>query len=134
MIEFLKKLILFKNKTIFKYLFVSVIATLIDIGLLFLLTEFLKINYLISGTISYCIGIIVGYVGQKKLTFNDKNKKIVKQFLIFTAVSLIGLLINLIILKIFVEYFGIHYLISKIIAIGIGFIWNYSINKKITFK
>ncbi len=134
MIEFLKKLIQLKNKTIIKYLFVSVIATCIDVGLLFLLTEFLKINYLISGTISYCVGIIIGYIGQKTLTFNDKSTKIFKQFAIFTIVSLIGLLINLVILKIFVEYFGLHYLISKIIAIGVGFIWNYSINKKITFK
>jgi putative flippase GtrA len=113
MIEFLKKLIQLKNKTIIKYLFVSVIATCIDVGLLFLLTEFLKINYLISGTISYCVGIIIGYIGQKTLTFNDKNTKICKQFAIFTIVSLIGLLINLVILKIFVEYFGLHYLISK---------------------
>lgn len=129
-IPILKKI----DKILIKYLFISVITTLADILFLFILVEAFGINYLISATISYCIGIIIGYIGQKKITFRDKNKKIIKQFFTFTVVSLIGLLINLGVLKLFVEFFGIHYMISKIIAIGIGFIWNYSINKKITFK
>ena len=116
------------------YLIISVIATVYDVALLYIFTEFLGFNYLISATISYCVGIFVGYVGQKTITFKDKDKRIAKQFGLFTFISLIGLLINLGVLKLCVDVLGIYYLIGKVIAIGVGFFWNYTANKKITFK
>lgn len=116
------------------YLLVSVVSTTYDITLLYLLTEIVGWNYLVSATASYCIGTIVAYVGQRTITFKDQNKQIAKQFGVFVIVSTIGLIINLGILKLFVSAFGVHYLFGKIIAIGVGFFWNYSINKKITFK
>lgn len=116
------------------YLFISIIATVYDLALLFIFTEFIGINYLISATISYCIGIIVGYIGQKTITFKDKDKRIAKQFGLFAFISLIGLLINLGVLKLCVDVIGLHYMIGKVIAIGVGFVWNYTANKKITFK
>jgi len=122
------------TRVFWNYLIISVIVTAIDVGLLYILTEYANLNYLVSATFSYCVGLILAYIGQKIFTFKDQNKKIAKQFSLFTIVSIIGLLINLLILKVFVEYFGIHYMISKVIAIGAGFIWNYSINKKFTFK
>ncbi|MFH0906093.1 MAG: GtrA family protein [archaeon] len=124
-------------RTISKYLFISVIATIFDIGLLYILTDIAKIYYIVSATISFVIGTVVCYIGQKIFTFNDynKNKKeIVKQFSMFVFISIGGLIINLVILKLFVEVFGLWYIYSKLIAIGFGFIWNYFMNKKFTFK
>ncbi|HRS42503.1 MAG TPA: GtrA family protein [Candidatus Diapherotrites archaeon] len=122
------------NEVLMYYLIISVIATVYDVALLYIFTEFLGFNYLISATISYCVGIFVGYVGQKTITFKDKDKRIAKQFGLFTFISLIGLLINLGVLKLCVDVLGIYYLIGKVIAIGVGFFWNYTANKKITFK
>jgi len=116
------------------YLIIAVIATIYDVALLYIFTEFAGFNYLLSATMSYCVGIVVGYVGQKTITFKDTNKRIAKQFGLFAFISFIGLLINLGVLKVCVDAFGLHYMIGKVFAIGIGFIWNYNANRKITFK
>ena len=131
---FLKKIPFINNKLFWKYLLVSVVATIVDISLLFSLTEFANINYLISATISFCMGTLVAYLGQKYHTFKDTNKNITKQLSIFIIIAIIGLLINLVILKIAVSILGLYYIVGKLFAIGFGFIWNYSINKRITFK
>lgn len=116
------------------YLIIAVIATIYDVALLYIFTEFAGFNYLLSATMSYCVGIVVGYVGQKTITFKDQNKQIARQFGLFAFISFIGLLINLGVLKICVDVLGLHYMIGKVIAIGIGFFWNYTANRKITFK
>lgn len=122
------------NELLLLYLIISVIATIYDVALLYIFTEFLGFNYLVSATMSYCVGIVVGYVGQKTITFKDKDKRIAKQFGLFAFMSIIGLLINLGVLKICVDVLGLHYMVGKVIAIGIGFFWNYTANRKITFK
>lgn len=122
------------DKLFWNYLFISVIATVVDVAILFLLTDVVKIYYLISGTISFFFGTIVAYIGQKYFTFKDKDKRIAKQFGLFAFISIIGLLINLGVLKLCVDVLGLHYMIGKVIAIGIGFFWNYTANRKITFK
>ncbi|HOD89797.1 MAG TPA: GtrA family protein, partial [archaeon] len=82
-----------------KYVFASLIATIVDVSILYLFTDFLGIYYLVSAAISYICGLVVGYILQRKYTFQSKNKKITKQFSLFTIISLIGLLINLIVIK-----------------------------------
>lgn len=122
------------DKLFWSYLFISVIATAVDILFLFLLTDVIKINYLVSGTFSFFLGTVVAYTGQKYFTFKDAEKKIAKQFGLFIFISIIGLMINLLVLKICVDGFGLHYMIGKVFAIGIGFFWNYTANRKFTFK
>jgi dolichol-phosphate mannosyltransferase len=140
MIRFIKKILnvipFFKRiELMFDYASVSLLATIVDVLLLYSLTEFLNINYLISATISYCTGLLISFYLQKTYTFkeNKNTDKIHLQFTKFTVISLIGLILNLIILKIFVEI-GIWYLFAKAIAIVIVFFWNFLINKKITFR
>jgi len=122
------------NEILIYYLIISVIATVYDVALLYILTEFMGWNYLVSATISYSIGIVVGCAGQKIITFKDTNKKITKQFGLFAFISIIGLFINLGVLKLCVELFGLHYMVGKIVAVGIGFFWNYTANRKLTFR
>lgn len=122
------------NEILLYYLIISVIATLYDVCLLYIFTEFFGWNYLVSATAAYCVGIVVGYLGQKTITFKDTDKRIAKQFGLFTFISIIGLLINLGVLKLCVDVFGLHYLIGKLFAIGVGFVWNYTANRKVTFK
>jgi len=133
--KILYKLPLFRKiELMFDYASVSLFATIIDVLLLYALTEFLNINYLVSATIAYCIGLLIAFYLQKTYTFKEKQTKGAHiQLIKFTIISLIGLLLNLIILKAFVEI-GLWYIFAKIIAIILVFFWNYFVNKKITFN
>lgn len=108
-------------------------AALIDLFFLWLFTHFFGIFYLISQICSFIISLTFGYYFQKYLTFRDFSQRHWKQASIFLLFQLIWLGINLIILKISVEYFGIYYLIGSIIAKGIVFIWNFIMNHYFNF-
>jgi len=129
-IPFLKKF-----KKISKYLFFSIIATITDILILYILTSIFGIYYLVSATISYIVGMFIAFYGNLKYTFErNYNKKIHHQFINFTIISLAGLILNLVFIKILTNNFGIWYIYSKIIAVVIIFFIKYIFHKKIVFE
>ena len=92
----------------------------------------LGLNYLLASAIAYLIGILNGYIWSSKFVFNT-NKSInnmVKFFIVYIS----ALFINLEIMYIFVDCYNMHKLIAPIFAIGIGTIYNYTLNKIWTFK
>ena len=60
----------------------------------------------------------------------NKNKSQKRNFILFIIFSIIGLILNDIIIIIVTEKFGIYYLISKIIATIIVMIFNFITRKK----
>lgn len=90
------------------------------------------VNYLLAIAIAYLIGILNGYIWSSKFVFN-KNKSI-NNMMKFFIVYISALFINLGIMYICVDYYNINKLIAPIIAIGVGTIYNYTLNKVWTFK
>ena len=122
-----------KNKLlsqIIKFGFVGGTAFVIDAGLLFLLTEFCGIHYLISGTISFTASVIYNYILSVKWVFDakkDANKT--QEFIVFIVLSVIGLGINQLFMWLFVDMMHIYYMLSKIIATVIVMIYNFITRK-----
>ena len=113
----------------FKFGVVGVIAFIVDYLSLYLLTEFLNVYYLISSIISFLLSIIVNYILSIKWVFDIKKKQSFKDVIIFTLLSAIGLLINLLVMYLSVEVFKIYYMIGKLIATVIVMIWNFVTRK-----
>ena len=113
----------------FKFGVGGVIAFIVDYLSLYLLTEFLNVYYLISSIISFLLSIIVNYILSIKWVFDIKKKQSFKDVIIFTLLSAIGLLINLLVMYLSVEVFKIHYMIGKLIATFIVMIWNFVTRK-----
>lgn len=112
-----------------KFGVVGVIAFIVDYLSLYLLIEFLNVYYLISSIISFLLSIIVNYILSIKWVFDIKKKQSFKDVIIFTLLSAIGLLINLLVMYLSVEVFKIHYMIGKLIATFIVMIWNFVTRK-----
>lgn len=124
-----------KFRKITKYFFISLIATITDIIFLYFFTEIINLFYLVSATISYIIGMFIAFAGNRKYTFeNKRNKQEVHKFIDFSVISIIGLVLNIILLKVFTEDFGIWYIYSKIIAVILIFFIKYIAHKKIVFN
>lgn len=113
----------------FKFGVVGIIAFIVDYLSLYLLTEFLNVYYLISSIISFLLSIIVNYILSIKWVFDIKKKQSFKDVIIFTLLSAIGLLINLLVMYLSVEVFKIYYMIGKLIATFIVMIWNFVTRK-----
>ena len=122
-------------KEFFKFAFVVLIGTFINLAILYLLTEFFGIYYLFSTVISFIFAMTNNFIWNKVWTFKENIKLDVgKKYLQFGLVSVSALLVNLFFLYIFTEIFGIYYIISQVLAIGISLIINFLGNKFWTFK
>jgi len=116
------------------YMICGTIATLVDLGFLYIFTEFFKIWYFYSSFFSYLLGLITSYNLNKHLLFKNKSKQVVKQFSMFTIILLVGLVLNQTILYTLVEVFDLWYVLAKIITAGIVVFWHFFANKNLTFK
>jgi putative flippase GtrA len=115
------------------YVLYAGIATLVDLGVLYALTEYAGVWYLFSAVISYCAGMVTNFTLNKYLNFRNKSRKIVQQFGIFAIVAVVGLGLNQLILAVLVEVFKLWYMYAKLISIAIVMFWSFFGHKKLTF-
>jgi len=116
----------FFGRQFFCYLFVAIIAFFIDFGLLFLLTRYLHIFYILSATFSFLISASVNYLLSTKWVFCQRSKlPLFLEIVFFALVTLIALFFNDMILWLVTEKLGVFYLLSKIIAGIIVFFWSF---------
>ena len=115
---------------IFKFGIVGGTAFVIDFVFLYLFKEFCHFPVLVSNTLSFCISVIYNYIASVKWVFDvNKEKNARKQFIIFIIFSVIGLILNDLIMWISVDLLNIHYLLAKIIATFIVMIFNFITRK-----
>jgi len=109
---------------------VGVIATVIDFALLIFLTEVFYVNYLISATIAFIVAVTFNYLASMRYVFTHKEElSRRKEFVIFIALSVIGLLINNACMWLGVELFAIDYRFTKVVATAIVTMWNFITRK-----
>jgi len=131
---------LFKGKTantlvqLFRYLWVGGISFIIDYTSLFIFTEYLHINYLISAAIAFILGLTTNYQLSTIWVFNNSrlNNKL-SEFTIFSIIGIIGLGLNEIIIYVCSEFLNLYYMISKLISTAVVFFWNFLGRKYILF-
>ena len=118
-----------------KYFFASGIALFADVAVLYILTEYVHLYYLISATISFMVGIAITYICSKLYIFTKTSiKNRTAEFTVFLIIGIIGLILNNIFLYIFTEYLGLYYMLSKCLVIAITYLWNYFARKKFIFS
>jgi len=115
------------------FFLIGCFSTLIDIGLLYVFTEYAGLWYIYSATVSYTCGMAVNFILNKYLNFRDTNRNYLRQFLFFALVSMSSLALTLGVLYLAVEICSLNYILGKILAVIIAFFWNYLGQSRITF-
>ena len=115
-----------------KFGVVGILATLLDYGLLFALTEWAGLYDLLSSMLSFSISTIFNYVASVRLVFvvNQKYSK-TRNFVLFVILSIIGLGLNALAMWLGVEFLHWHYMIVKIGATALVMVWNFITRKKV---
>ena len=122
----MKKLIL----QLIKFGAVGVLCTLIDYGIMLLLTELFGVQYLISCCISFSVSVIVNYLLSMRFVFAAKESmKKRTQFIIFVILSVIGLGLNQLFMWLFVEQVHIPYQLAKLVVTAIVMLFNFVTRK-----
>lgn len=118
-------------KKIIRFGIVGFIATIIDFVLLFIFKELLNINVIIANTLSFTISVIYNYIASIKYVFDvDKKKNRKIQFILFIIFSVLGLILNNLILYLLTSRLNIYYLLSKVIATIFVIVFNFITRKK----
>ena len=121
-----------------KFCLVGSSGILVNMGLLWLLTEFTGLFYLLSAVISIETSIISNFTLNDFLTFRDRRTRggrhFLKRLMKFNAISLASLALNLTALWFLTSVAGIYYLISNLCGIAIALMWNYLVNFWWTWK
>ncbi len=119
----------------FRYFLTGGVAFLIDFSVLYVLTEFYSIHYLISAALAFITSLIANYILSIKWVFNKRNlSSKFSEFSVFSFIGIIGLGLNEIVMWLFTEYLLFYYLISKFFSAFIVFIWNFSARKIFLFR
>ncbi len=123
-----------------KFGIVGLLGTIIDLGVYNLLVFKFNFNIYTSRIISFTLAATANYILNRIWTFRSKEKKIAKQYIQFFFISIIGLGLNLIIMKSLqnivsgIEEELLRINIPVVIAITIVLFWNFLANRYWTFK
>ncbi len=104
-------------------------AFLIDYSVLYLLTEFVGIHYLISSVISFIVSLIFNYILSIYWVFDVTKKQTSREVFVFVILSVIGLLINQVVMYAGSDLLHIYYMLTKLVATFIVMVWNFVTRK-----
>jgi len=127
---------MFEKAFLLKFLKFGVVGfsgVFIDFGFTYLCKEIFKIQKYISNAIGFIMAASSNYILNRIWTFESHNPEIFTEYSKFLIISLIGLLINTLILWVLVSKFKKNFYISKLFAIAIVTVWNFFANIAFTF-
>jgi len=117
-----------------KFSLVGLSGLIIDFSITFLFRNILKINQYIANAIGFIVASSSNYLLNRIWTFTSHNPQVLEEYVKFLLVSIIGLLINTLVLYFLVSKLKWKFYFSKLFAIGAATLWNFFINLMFTFK
>jgi|SRR5690554_84565 len=122
------------NKTLItqasRYFIVGGSCAIIDFVLLFYLTTAFGLNYLVSSIISFMTGAIINYFLCVAWIFKTRvisNRYF--EFVLYIVITAVGLGLNTGLIWYFTGKVGLYFMLSKVFATAITFVWNFAARK-----
>jgi putative flippase GtrA len=119
---------------ILKFGVVGVLATLIDYGLLMLLSQLLHVDAVIAAGISFTASLVFNYLASMRYVFTRRDDiSRGREFAVFVVLSLAGLALNQLCMWAGVALLGSGALavtVSKVFATAVVMVWNFLSRKK----
>ena len=119
-------------KELVKYGAVGVVGAIVDITLLNIIVYFTGIDVYNSLVIAFMFSVIVCYFLHSHWTFQVRKRPI--KLVAYLLSSVVGLIINFIVMYLLIEGWDLWFNYAKIIAILITVVWNYTIAKTLVFN
>jgi len=111
------------------------VAFVADYGLLYVLTEFAGVQYLVSAALAFVAGLTVNYLLSNLIVFKaHRLESRLVEFLVFAVIGVIGLALNEAIMYCCSEIIGMHYMVSKLVSTVTVFFWNFFARKLTLFS
>ncbi len=122
-----------RSRNFYYYLLIAGFCRLIDLAVLYALTDWAGLFYLLSAILSFVLVQSLSYYLNKRFTFRNRSRQIAKQLAVFMLVNAIGFGVSLGLLVLLVEVFGWWYILARIVGMVIAINSNYFMHKRYTF-
>jgi len=121
---------------IVRFACVGGLGVLLNSAVLWVLTEHAQLYYLASSVVATEVAIVSNFVLNHAWTFASvrDGRSVGGRLLKFNAVSVGGLVLTVLLLFVFRQVAGIPYLLANLLAIGCSSIWNYTANRRWTWR
>jgi dolichol-phosphate mannosyltransferase len=112
----------------------------VDMGVFYLLRDLLGLGLSRSAIFSAELAIINNFLWNDLWTFGDiskrqpGNRQRLKRLLKFNTICLIGLIMNVLLVNLLFNIFGMNEYLAKLIAIAAVTLWNFWINMKLSWR
>ena len=131
----LNKLRTILRSDLFLYLIVGALATIVEWSGFWFFFDMLQIQYLLATALAFVFSTFANWLLGRILVFRGKqNQSLLKELLSIYLTSIGGLLLNLGIMYVMVDFCSIQEMIAKITATVLVFSYNYLIRKKLIYK
>lgn len=121
-----------KIKRFIKFCIVGASGFCVNLGLLAIFVEVAGMHKVWAQIPSYQISILTNFMFNEFWTFSDRRTPGLKSFLIravkFNLISQVGWGINISVYYLALNFAGIYYIVSQIIAIAVATMWNFFSN------
>jgi putative flippase GtrA len=116
----------------FKFIIVGFSGMIVDFSITILLKEKLKVNRYISNSAGFTLAASSNYLFNRLWTFESNNPRVLVEYSTFFFISLIGLIINNLIIYLFEKKFRFYF--AKFLAIMVTSLWNFLANYYLNFS
>lgn len=117
----------FVNLNIAKYLLISCVASIVDLGISNYLFHIIKINYLLACNLGIAVGFLFQYFIGMKYVFQEGSRA--KSFVIYLGTFAIGLLLATVTMWMSYNIFNLSFFNSKLMSMMIPFFITYFVRK-----
>ena len=112
----------------------------VDMAIFYLLRDKLGLGLTLSAALSAEVAIVNNFLWNDLWTFGDISRhqrgwlQRLERFLKFNLICLAGLILNVLLVNLLFNVFGINEYVSKLIAIAAVTVWNFWINLKLSWR
>ena len=120
---------------LFGYLIVGGLATIVEWAGFWLFSEKLSIEYLLATALAFAISTFANWLFGRLLVFRGKQQQsLLREILSVYLASIVGLLLNMLIMFLLVQLLGVEKMIAKMAATVLVFTYNYLVRKLIIYR
>lgn len=129
------KILSLMRTDLFLYLIVGGLATIVEWTGFWIFFDMLGIQYLLATALAFVFSTFANWLFGRLLVFrNCRKQSLLKELASIYLTSLGGLILNLIIMYIMVDFLGFWEMFAKVTATVLVFAYNYLIRKKLIYK
>jgi putative flippase GtrA len=117
-----------------KYSSIGLATFLLDLLLLYILTDLLLVNYVAAAGVAFFIAVTINYGFSRKYVFKNTQRGVKEGYINFLLIVLVGSTVVMGGMYVLVTYLGFNYLISRVSVAAVTGFWNYLMNLFVNFK